>query len=300
MSPENNSLVIGSDSLLGRALLVRLTDAGDAVWGTSRRESAEGPRRVRLDLSAATPKLFLPQPVHSAFVCASVTAMQTCEAQPAETRRVNVTNTLRIAEQLLERGTFVQYLSSSAVFDGIQAYPAENARSCATTEYGRQKAEVEARLLELDGGRGQVAICRLSKVIAPAVPVIARIVEALETGNRVEAFSELALSPVSVAYAVDSLLAVARRRLGGIFHFSGERELTYADLARTLAGYLRAPESLVAPVTAADRGIVPLFRPVHPALGMAGTTARLGILPQPLDRAVASLVQQRYREAARA
>ncbi len=300
MSREDNSLVIGSDGLLGRALLARLTDAGDTVWGTSRREPAEGPRRVRLDLSAATPNLLLPQPVRSAFVCAAVTEMQACEARPVETRRVNVTNTLRVAEQLLERGTFVQYLSTSAVFDGTQAYPAENAPSCATTEYGRQKAEVEARLLELDDGRGQVAICRLSKVVAPGVPVIARIVEALETGKRIEAFSDLALSPVSVEYAVDSLLAVARRRLGGIFHFSGEREWTYADLARTLAERLRAPESLVAPVTAADHGIVPLFRPVHPALGMAVTTARLGILPQPLDRAVASLVHERYREAARA
>ncbi len=300
MPRENNSLVIGSDSLLGRALLARLTDAGDTVWGPSRRQSAEGARRVRLDLSATTPKLFLPQPVHSAFVCASVTAMRACEAQPAETKRVNVTNTLRIVEQLLERGTFVQYLSSSAVFDGTQAFPREHEPGCATTEYGRQKAEVEARLLELDGGRGQIAICRLSKVIAHGVPAIARIVQALEAGSRIEAFSDLALSPVSVSYAVDSLLAVARRRLGGIFHFSGETELTYADLARTLAGHLWAAESLVTAVTAADRGIVPLFRPVHPALGMAGTTARLGILPQTLDRAIASLVHERYREAAQA
>ena len=86
------------------------------------------------------------------------------------------------------------------------------------------------------------------------------------------------------------LLAVERKREGGIFHCSGEVELSYSALAQELATRLGVSASLVSEVNATERGIVPVFRPVHPALGMGSTRARLGIEPQPLVEAIAGLL----------
>lgn len=280
--PENTYLVLGGDGLIGRELFSRLAEAGESVWRSSRRESPVDSCTIHLDLGGSFPKLSLPQRFHVALVCVG-TNMEACEADPANTRLVNVTNTLRIAEKLLDENTFIQYLSSNAVFDGARPFPVEHTPACTTTEYGWQKVEVEARLLELDRGRGLVGISRLSKVITPAVPAIGRFLERLMQEKPIEAFSDLRLSPISLSYAVTSLLAVARERLGGIFHFSGEAELSYVEFARALTGHLGVSESLVIPARAGDSGVVPLFRPAHPALGMARTREKLAISPQPLD-----------------
>jgi dTDP-4-dehydrorhamnose reductase len=292
MSSESNTnfLVIGSDGLLGRQLFSRLVEAGDSVWGTTRREVAARSRVIHLDLSDSSPRLSVPQTVHCAFMCAAVTGMEGCEADPVGTRHVNVTNTLRIAERLLEDGTFIQIVSTNAVFDGNTPFPGEQTPTCATTEYGRQKVEVEARLLDLDRGRGLVCVSRLSKVIAPAHATLRRFLEGLSERKRIEAFSDLALSPISVDYAVRSLIVAARTRLGGIFHFSGEEEMSYAALARAIALHVGVPDSLVTAVTARERGVVPPFCPAHPALGMARTREQLAISAEPLDQAVASLL----------
>lgn len=287
---DNTFLVIGSDGLLGRQIFSHLSDAGKSVWGTSRRERSADSHVIHLDLAEPSPNLALPAKVHCAFVCAGVTSMEACEVDPVRTRHVNVVNTLRIAEQLLERGSSIQFLSSNAVFDGASAFPDERMPACPTTEYGRQKAEVEARLLEWDRGRGFVGVSRLSKVVAPTVPVMRRFLEGFREGKPVKAFCDLALSPISVDYAVASLLAVARVGRGGIFHFSGERELTYAEFARALANRLGLPASRVTAVASRDRNIVSPYRPAHPALGMAATRTKLAISPQSLDDAINGLL----------
>lgn len=292
MSVENDNvcLVIGSDGLLGRHIFSRLAAAGKPVLGTSRREVAADARVIHLDLTQASPDLALPGNVGRAFLCAGVTSMAACESDPAGTRQVNVGNTLRIAGQLLERGAFVQFLSSNAVFDGSSAFPEESTPACPATEYGRQKAEVEAGLLELDRERGLVGISRLSKVIAPTVPAIRRFLQGFREGTPVQAFSDLALSPISVDYAVAALLAVARAGRGGIFHFSGERELTYAEFARALAAHLGLPASRVTAVASGERNERSPVRPAHAALGMAATQMTLGMAPQPLANAITGLL----------
>jgi dTDP-4-dehydrorhamnose reductase len=288
--PPRTFLVIGSDGLLGRQLFTSLTQAGESVWGTSRREDSVASRVIRLDLEDDPAQISLPRPADVVFFCSAVTGMEYCEANPASTRCVNVTHSLRIAEKLLDEGSFLQFLSTNAVFDGTQSYPGEHMPASPSTEYGRQKAEVEARLLELDRGHGQVAISRMTKVLSPTLPVIRRFREGLAQEEHIEAFFDLRLSPVSLDYAVSSLLAVARRREGGIFHFSGDDELSYSELARELAARLDVSESLVMPVAASERGVVPVFRPAHPALGMARTREVLGVSPQPLDQVITELV----------
>jgi dTDP-4-dehydrorhamnose reductase len=133
-----------------------------------------------------------------------------------------------VAKALLETGAYVLFLSTDTVFYGTSPLPEEWDRPHPVGEYGRQKAEVEARLLDLDGGRGQVGICRLTKVLTPESPIVKTFVAALASGRTVDAFADLRISPISLDHVVDGLLRIAERRLGGIFHLSGQGFLSYS------------------------------------------------------------------------
>ena len=270
---------------------------GIEVWATSRRDDVGSPRRaIHLDLTEPD-RLRLPTAPGSAFLCAARSGFLECEQSSDAAYRVNVAGSVAIARHLLPRGVFVVLLSSSAVYDGLTPLPEESLDPSPTTEYGRQKAEAERQLLQLDAGRGNVAIVRLTKVFSSGTAVVRGFMQHLEKGEHVDAFSDLYISPVSLGYVVESLLAIERRRSGGIFHLSGSVELSYADFARRLAGKMGVSPDLVGESTVEESPIPVLYRPRHPALGMTLTSRSIGLHPEPLDTMLANLLAHATAES---
>jgi len=283
-------LIVGGHGVIGSALSAALSDSGMDVWITSRPGHPAGSfRSVPLDLS--DPGDFrLPITPGSAFLCAARSLFLDCDRDADAARRVNVTGNMAVAGMLLQQGAFVVFLSSSAVFDGAARLPGETSPRSAATEYGRQKADAEERLLQLDNGNGRVAIVRLTKVQSSRADMARTFMARLTRGASVEAFGDLHLSPVSLAYVVHALRVIERSRIGGIFHLSGSAELSYAEFARRLADTLRVSEDLVRETAVDDSSSPVLYRPRHPALGMPVTTKTLGLRPEPLNVMLANLL----------
>lgn len=283
-------LIVGGNGVIGSALKAALSDSGMEVWITARPGNPTGfHRTLPLDLSA--PGDFrLPINPRSAFLCAAQSKFLDCERDADSSRRVNVTGNMAVAEMLLEKGTFVVFLSSGAVFDGSARLPGETSSLSATTEHGSQKAEAEERLLELDNGKGSVAIVRLTKVLSSRTDIVRKFMEHLKRGESVEAFSDSYLSPLSLDYVVNSLLVIESSRIGGIFHLSGSAELSYAEFARRLAEKLGVSEDLVRETILKESRCPVLYRPRHPALGMSLTTKTLGLNPELIDAMLDNLL----------
>lgn len=282
-------LVVGADGLVGASLTARLQAAGEYVTGTTRRKPGEAAaNRVQLDL-ANQGATTLPAGFSVAFLCAAITGMAACEDDPAHTRRVNVDNTVALARRLLAAGTRIVFLSSNTVFDGTVAWPDEHAARSPANEYGRQKAAAEQALLSLSTPATPVAVVRLSKVLTPFSGMAAEFVRRLRAGEQCTAFDDLRLSPISLDYAANALLAAANSRAAGVFHVGGAEEMSYADFARRLATGLRAEPALVRPLSAVASGVRVTFRPAHPGLGMPRTQAQLGIAPEPTAQLMAEL-----------
>jgi len=154
--------------------------------------------------------------------------------------------------------------------------------------FGRQKAEAEKAILELDGA----AVLRLSKVVAPDDARVSAWRTALLAGRRVEAFGDLAVAPLALADAVTALIGIGEAERPGTFQLSGPRRETYLSMALAVAGALGVPASLVVETSAAAAGVPPAFRPNGVLLEQA--------LPQPLDAAPFDVVIARdLREAGR-
>ena len=249
VSPEGVTFVVGSDSLIGTALISELRNSGQRVTGTTRRQEKVDVSKLYLDLSNNMAEWASPSPVSVAVLCAGETTMEMCERMPAFTARINVDSISVLAKNLVDQGAFVVYLSSNHVFDGTRSYRQADEPTSPVTEYGRQKAEAEDRIRKL-GNR--VAIVRLTKVLYPGFPLLHQWRNSLEQGKSIQPFSDMYMAPVPLDFVVTILRLISKRQLAGVIHVSGDRDISYKEVAFMGARILGADENLVNPVKSRD------------------------------------------------
>lgn len=280
--------VVGGDGLIGRRIAGDARRFADSVVSSSRRPNAH-PGSVFADLTTGDFNAVIATAPDVAFLCAAMTSMKACRDNPELSYRVNVTETVSLASQLVKQGAFVVFLSSNAVFNGSTPQPDEHHPREPVTEYGVQKACAEQELSKMPGADEHIAIVRLSKVLSPDTGMAAEFLRRFRARESCTAFDDLRMAPISLCYAADGLLAVASRKLPGTFHLSGAEELSYAEFARRLASHVGADPESVKAVPSRRAVAEVLFSPRFPALGMKRTRELLGIEPEPMDRVLDEL-----------
>lgn len=210
-------LVIGN-GLIGKALYYHLRRFTD-VQITSRRE---------IDLER--PDEWCIPKCEKAYICAGRSLTQDCEENPEETRRVNVDNTVLLAERL---DCYTIWISSERVFDGTVPYRKISDKVSPTTEYGRQKVEAERRLLDI-----RTTVIRFAKVLGYEVSLLDGWIEKLRKEEYIHPYSNIAMSPISVSLAVETLRKMGNERLKGLYQLSAPNDLIYSDIARHIANYM--------------------------------------------------------------
>lgn len=268
------ALIVGIDSQIGSHLAEYLTALGWTVYGTSRHKSKK-PMVFYVDLSDIEASPALPS-VDVAFLCAAETSHINCTQDPQESEKINVASPFLLARQLIADGAFVVFLSSNAVFDGKTSFRREDEPVSPQTTYGQQKARAEQRLLEL-GGR--IAICRLAKVVIPGLPLLAGWRKSLACGEVIRPFSDMVVAPVFIDIVRQSLTRIADVQCGGIFHLSGSRDVTYAELASYVAERMGVSDTLVCPIPSKEAIGSSSPVPLHSTLDCTRLVEMFGISP---------------------
>lgn len=235
------TLIIGGDGRIGAALKQRLPDA----VATTRRSGEQHDSDIRCDLADLDVDS-LPE-ADVVYLCAANTSLRHCHDSPRESSRVNTFATAHIGRHFIEKGSFVVFLSTNLVLPGRVPFESADTPRCPTTEYGRQKASAEVRLL---AGTDRVAVVRLTKIVTPDFCSEWR--RRLADGNTVVAFDDLTIAPVTLDYAVEAIAEIGQRQLPGLWQVSGQQELTYYTLARNIARTVGADNSLVCRARAID------------------------------------------------
>ncbi len=246
------TLVVGSDSLIGGALIAHLLRAGERVVGTTRRHEAVDESHLFLDLSQDLAKWRCPLPIAVAVVCAGVTSLDACRRDPVATAHINVQGVSALVKNLVARGSFVIYLGTNQVFDGSVPYRLPDDPVTPVTEYGRQKAEAERQIRQLGDS---LVIVRFTKVLGPTNPLFSAWSEALRNGKPIQAFSDMYMAPVPLSCAISVLRLVADLRLPGILQVSGGRDISYAEVACLGARLFGVGENLVQPIRSSQSGL---------------------------------------------
>ena len=70
---------------------------------------------------------------------------------------------------------------------------------------------------------------------------------ALLRGEVIHPFSDYPLAPLSLPFVVEALLRIGTERRAGVWQLSGPADVSWADMARYLAGRLEVDPDLVQP-----------------------------------------------------
>jgi len=276
MTQSDCSLIIGVDSSLGSSIQKFLHSRDKTVIGTSRRKKSSTDSRIFLDLShKLDTKWTPPEEVSEVYLCAAVTSLQACRTDPEYSTLVNVHNTVSIARKCTECGIHVIFPSSNQVFDGTVPHRKPYDVVCPITEYGRQKAEAEKKILELDKN---ITVVRFAKIIDSRFPLIRQWMDSLISHQKIFPFSDYVMAPISIFFAVEYLCRLAEGRRRGIFHISAPDDITYADAAMYLANRLHVDPILVNPKKVADSDIMYEHNPSYTSLDSSDIENKLGII----------------------
>ncbi len=259
-------LLVGGDSEIGAATYRSLKAQGRPVYATTRRRDRVASDRPFLDLATELGDWAPPPGTHSACIFLAIARLADCANDPAGSARINVTQTLRLIEWLVAQDIHVVFLSTNQVFDGMTSHVRADAPTCPVSEYGRQKAHVEATLRQHMDRGAPVAILRLGKVVSPVMPLIDNWIKALAAGRPIQAFRDMPLAPAPVGLVTDAIARLMHDRVSGIYQLTGPRDASYAEIGRFLADRVGADPKLVTETSARDAGLPEGSTPRHTTL----------------------------------
>jgi dTDP-4-dehydrorhamnose reductase len=284
-------LVVGATGLIGSKLSQSWEDQGVQVFRASRSVGPNQENYLKIDLSSPSDALksLRKAPRFDVVVLsAGANRLRDVEVSPEKTRLVNHQSQVSLAEFFVESGCQkLVFLSSNRVFNGRAASKNKFAEYSFTTEYGRQKATTETELLKL----GQaVRVIRLTKVLSEDNSLLKDWVSKLKQGQEIRAFVDVMVSPVTLDETVRVITDVIESENESVTQFSATDEISYFDMARFVAKFLRVDVGLVAEQNAEEVGERPLdhaslecskFRSVIP-------TSSVVALQKVLERMVSS------------
>ncbi|NQU61777.1 MAG: sugar nucleotide-binding protein [Rhodospirillales bacterium] len=247
-----NILIVGGDSMIGKALANLLRGQGKRVTVTTRRRETVSDDRIYLDLNPL-PETLPAFPGADVWIfCAAISRLGDCAADLEQSHRINVEAPSFLAKADVTAGAHVLFLSSDKVFDGAIANRDAEDEPNPATAYGRQKAEAEKNILALGNGAGVV---RFAKVLDRGSKLLAGWIESLNKGKEISAFGDMTMAPVPLALAVDILAAATDKKFSGVLQVSGPKDISYADAARHIAKGLGKDPELVLETSARNAGI---------------------------------------------
>lgn len=274
-------LVIGGNSAVATYLKAELQPLARTLQFTTRRSDPSSLGSIRLDLADEPSEWALPSRVDTAFVLAGEGRLAVCEQESERTRVINVDRTVALIDRLVERGAYIQYLSTSLVFDGDLPQRRFNERRAPRTEYGRQKMAVEDHMFSL-GERGLVV--RTTKCVDQSTPVFKDWIYRLERRLSIAPFCDMPIAPLTYEFLVSVMVAAATSRASGVLQVSARRDMMYDEVAQWLAHQLDFDKSLLKPVPALADGIPVGSLPHYSSMDCSRLILEFGIEPpDPLE-----------------
>lgn len=220
-------LVLGRSGQLAQALARRVPDA--TFWGRAEADLAD-PAAVAARLRAHEPR--------AVIMAAAYTAVDRAESEPEAATTLNAAAPELLAQASADLGIPFLHVSTDYVFDGSGTGPRdEDAPPAPLGVYGQTKLDGERRVA---AAGGQWAVLRTSWVFSPDGGNFVRTMLRLGAErDRIGVVADQVGGPTEAGRIAEALLDMAQQmradpRKGGLYHFAGAPDVSWADFARAI------------------------------------------------------------------
>lgn len=254
-------LVTGSNGFLGRQLVASLRLRTDVELiatslGPDRRSDTEGYLYVPLDVTSeqAVQEVCGRHRPDVIIHTAAITQVDQAEQQPARCRRLNVGAVAHLVGACARYGIHLLQLSTDFVFDGLSGPYAESDPVSPISVYGWSKAAAERLLSDSEISW---AVVRTILVYGQEVPggrsnIVQWATKVLQSGKPVQVVNDQYRTPTFVEDLAQACIEIALRKEQGIFHISGEEEVSIFELVGHVAQHLGLSMEKVQSVNSSD------------------------------------------------
>lgn len=263
---------------MGSAVVAAASQRGIKTLATSRSTPRGGLTLDLRDSQAASwlSRTIAENGVTHCVVAAGLGGYTQCRDFPRRTHAVNVVGSLRLAENLDRLGVDSLFISTSAVFGAEPSRSVESSALTPSSEYGRQKAELDNSLQRYSDAR----ILRLTKILDQRDARWTLWIESLRNGMPIRALQNVRFAPLVSARVGQACLDMMALPSGAVRHLSPNSDVTYAEAAHELAASLGLPQELVIPEMAHHDPEIGLLSNTRAFLGTEFPES-LGRCPQP-------------------
>ena len=219
-------LIIGVDSLIGKALYLNLKKRFK-VYGTSRREKNNF---LKLNLLSPVREFPIISNVDVIIFCAGITNIVQCQKKKNLSNKININGLKKVLKKYKNKKNQIIYFSSTCVFDGKKPFQKIRDLRKPLNHYGYQKKICEDLILNNNG-----LIIRAVKLVETSLSLIKKWKKDLRQGKNIFPYINVNTSLISLKNIVEIIKYSIDKKKSGILHLSAPDEISYLDIAKTIA-----------------------------------------------------------------
>ncbi|SHG00115.1 dTDP-4-dehydrorhamnose reductase [Loktanella atrilutea] len=282
-------LVFGETGQVARAL---------ALAGPTRGVTVQTLNRAQADLSdpVACAAAVMATDADAVINAAAWTAVDAAEDQEAAAQVVNADSPGAMARACAARGLPFVQISTDYVFDGSAGAPwVPDAPTAPLGAYGRTKRAGERAVLE-SGARA--VVLRTAWVFdGTGKNFVTTMLRLSETRDTLSVVADQIGGPTPADAIADACLTIAQALVegtgqGGVHHFSGAPDLSWADFARAIFA-TAGRDVTVTDITTADYP-TPAARPANSRLDCSSLTTAFGIARPDWQTALTRIIKETH------
>jgi len=178
--------------------------------------------------------------IHSA----ALTDVDRCERERELAYKINVQGTRMVSEASKKAGSFLIYISTDYIFDGIRGRYKEGDDPHPLSYYGRTKLLGEGFC---DGCIARSCVIYGSRPASGKVNFALWIINSLKANQPIHVVTDQFITPTLNSNLAAMVLEAGERHLYGTYHLAGASRISRYDFAREVARMLDLDLSLISP-----------------------------------------------------
>ena len=231
-------LIVGGDSQLAQKF-VKL-EKGEAVLTTRDHDRSKKDNYIYLDLLFVN-NFEIPNGVDKAIIMGGVTKYDYCINDYDYAYNINCISIPKLIQKLLKNDILTCFVSSNTVFQSQDNVSNEKDTPNPGFEYAAMKYKTESEIVKISSDLNKqhlLSIFRMTKNIDCSTKPFDQWISDIRSGKEITAFKDLFFSPIRFQDSVIAISKIVNNRLSGIYHMSGEKDISYSDFATKLLNYL--------------------------------------------------------------